>query len=265
MIQRIEPVICGEMPMDYQWDYMLRSYKAAEIRDQAFEKVLQELGKLGWELMTVQKTDDARGGSFTLFFKRPLQPKTQPSSLDPGKVQYFPPQAKPSPHPSGQGELKAAPPVSESSPVGREAWSPPPKEEAKTERKGFFPILQGTLSEGEQAIKTLQKNERHGIALTRERILLVKEEAWGNPRVTCAGFPDIYEFDLRHFLGKYDFSMRFFDRKSDLERIEVLSLEEDHLKTLGEIVEYIRKELASSGHVLQIQGIMASYIPAPKE
>lgn len=250
--------------MENQWDYMIRTFKARDIQDKSCEKSLQELGRLGWELLSIQ--DLKNGGELTFFFKRPLTP----SAPEAGRIQYLPGRRAP--------EVIEAPAPDEKPLIYQESKNPPgirtnhlpPKGTApktveplqKIPTKQFFPILEKTLLEDEEIIKTIQKNERHGIALTQKRLLLVKEEAWGNPKVISSEFIDIFEMDLRKFLDKYDFSMRFFDRKADMEKIEVIALEEEHIPVLNEIAAHIQNELSSIGRSLERGGILAENLPA---
>jgi hypothetical protein len=82
--------------LEYQWDYMIKIYNSREIEAPAFEGTLRELGRLGWELISIQGLP---GKSATLFFKRPLrseeaEPYSQP---DGGKPAYLPQRPKPDP------------------------------------------------------------------------------------------------------------------------------------------------------------------------
>jgi hypothetical protein len=118
----------------------------------------------------------------------------------------------------------------------------------------FGSILQSCVETDESVLRTLKKNEKQGIALTDRRLILVKEESWGNPKVVALEFRDIIEMDLRHFLGRYDLSVKFYDRRNDFERIEVMSLEHEHIPALVDIVRNVIKEAKGTSHTIELQG-----------
>jgi len=255
--------------LEYQWDYMIRSVKAREFDSASFEKSLQELGKLGWELFSVQNMAQSEKDSpvFTFFLKRQLRTEPQYPSLDSSKVQYVTPrprqeQAAQSVMPQSRKALSSTEmaslyPTNPRTPVSPKAGaSGVQEEEFKKVVHSFAPLLEQSLEKDEAVEKALNKNSKHGIALTQKRLILIKEESWGNPKVVYSAFDDIKAFDLREFFGKYDFSMTFFDRKNDVERIEVMSLEKEHIAALKDIVLTIQERQKESGQSVELQGIL---------
>ncbi len=249
---------------------MIRSVKAKEFDSTSFEKSLQELGKLGWELFSVQNMSvtDREGPIFTFFLKRQLRTEPQYPSLDANKIQYVTPrprqdQASQSVIPQSRkalssNEMASLYPTNPKSSVSSQAGaSTEHEEEFKRAVHNFVPLLEQSLENGEAVEKALNKNSRHGIALTQKHLILIKEESWGNPKVVNSAFNDIKAFDLREFYGKYDFSMTFFDRKNEVERIEVMSLEKEHIVPLREIVTIIQERQRASGQNIELQGILA--------
>jgi hypothetical protein len=242
--------------LEYQWDYMIRFFKAREIEAPAFESTLQELGKLGWELVSIQ---GVHGGGSAFFFKRALHPEgaAQP---DPGKLAYLSQRPRPESPPPALAQEKKLPSAADISSLYPGNSRLPAKEAAETSREAlptmrqFGTILESSVESDEAVLKTLKKNEKQGIALTDRRIILVKEETWGNPKIVSLEFRDIIEMDLRHFLGKYDLSVKFYDRKNDFERIEVMSLEHEHIPALVDIVRNVIKEAKGTSHTIELQG-----------
>jgi hypothetical protein len=245
--------------LEYQWDYMIKVYKSKELEAPAFEGTLKELGRLGWELISIQGLS---GQSATLFFKRPLrsegsEPYSQP---DGGKLAYLPQRPKPEP-PAALATEKKLPSAADISSLypgnsrfqARDGEPPAPREIPAPMRQ-FGTILESCVVADESVLKTLKKNEKQGIALTDRRLILVKEETWGNPKVVALDYRDIIEMDLRHFLGKYDLSVKFYDRKNDFERIEVMSLEHEHIPALVDIVRNVIKEAKGTSHSIELQG-----------
>lgn len=255
--------------MEYQWDYMIRSVKVKDFDSTSFEKGLQELGKLGWELFSIQNmaVSDREAPNLTFFLKRQVRTEPQYPSLDTNKVQYLTPrprqdQASQSIMPQSRKalsttEIASLYPTNPKSNISSQAGaSEEHEEDYKKIVDNFVPLLEQSLENGETVEKALNKNSRHGIALTQKHLILIKEESWGNPKVVNSAFSDIRAFDLREFFGKYDFSMTFFDRKNDVERIEVMSLEKEHIATLKEIVTIVQKRQRDSGQAVELQGIL---------
>ncbi|MDQ7824054.1 MAG: PH domain-containing protein [Candidatus Eremiobacteraeota bacterium] len=253
--------------MEYQWDYMIRVYKAKEIEKSSFEKNLQELGKLGWELCSIQQvTAGEKGGpSLTFFFKRPIKQEAQFPSVDPNKVQFLPPRIKPEEsaelaavalrQPTPAKDIATLFPARETARV-LSGLEPEKPEAAPLPKSRFQEVLSGALDEEETVLFTLKKSETQGLGLTEKRLILVKQEAWGNAKVISADFLQIKEIDLRKAFGKYDFSFRYFDKKADAERIEVISLDEEHLEAIMALALQIEQEISSIGHTVVIGGIL---------
>lgn len=248
---------------------MIRSVKVKDFDSTSFEKGLQELGKLGWELFSIQNmaVSDREAPNLTFFLKRQVRTEPQYPSLDTNKVQYLTPrprqdQASQSIMPQSRKalsttEIASLYPTNPKSNISSQAGaSEEHEEDYKKIVDNFVPLLEQSLENGETVEKALNKNSRHGIALTQKHLILIKEESWGNPKVVNSAFSDIRAFDLREFFGKYDFSMTFFDRKNDVERIEVMSLEKEHIATLKEIVTIVQKRQRDSGQAVELQGIL---------